>query len=294
MEPLLNMDGKTCMVTGANAGIGFETVLSLARLGANVIMVCRNQERGETALHSLKTLSHSESIELFLADLSDFQSIRSMVDLFTSKHDSLHVLVNNAGIWLRHRQITVNGHESTFATNHLGHFLLTTLLVDVMKTSAPARIINVSALLYHFGKINFDDINMEKKYNGFRAYCNSKLANILFTYHLAKKLEGEGMTVNTLHPGVILTNLGKLNRDDTSRKSGRGFFSRLFMTTPEKGARTQIYLATSPEVENVTGKYFRNCKVKKTSKKTHSEALQLALWETSEEMVNLTNNEFIN
>ena len=281
----MDMSGKICIVTGANAGIGKATAMKLAQMGANVVMVCRNPERGEAALAEIKQKSGNDSVDLMIADLSSMNSIRQFATDYKAKYKKLHVLINNAGVHLAKRILTVDGYECTFATNHLGYFLLTNLLLDVIKASAPARIINMSSEDHGFAKIYFDDLHFEKKFNEFRAYGQSKLANILFTYELARRLEGTGITVNCLHPGMVLTNMGR-DSEDVRRVMQEAGDSIL---TPEEGAVTSIYLATSPEVENVTGKYFDNKKAVKSSRKSYNQDSQQRLWDISEELTGLVN-----
>jgi NAD(P)-dependent dehydrogenase (short-subunit alcohol dehydrogenase family) len=195
-----NMSGKVCLVTGANSGIGKVTALELARMGARVVMVCRDQARGEAALAEIKQATGNDHLELMLCDLSSQADIRRFADEFKAAHNRLDVLVNNAGVYLRKRQTTVDQLEATFAINHLGYFLLTNLLVDLLKQSAPSRIVNVSSGAHASGHINFGDLQGEKSYGGGRAYCHSKLANILFTRELARQLAGTQVTANCLHP----------------------------------------------------------------------------------------------
>ncbi|MFQ5793638.1 MAG: SDR family oxidoreductase [Candidatus Bipolaricaulia bacterium] len=242
------MQGKTRIVTGANSGIGKATALGLAKLGVTVVMVCRNPRKGEAAMAEIKAQSGNESVDLMIADLSSQQSIRQLVADFTDRYQRLHVLINNAGLHLSRRFVTADGIETTFAVNHLASFLLTNLLLDVLKASAPARIVNVTSSA-HSRTMDFDNLQGEKQYNGMQTYTQSKLANILFTYELARRLEGTGVTVNCLHPGTV--------RSGLQRNLPRIFrLLRLFFATPEKGAETSIYLASSPEVEGVSGKYF--------------------------------------
>jgi NAD(P)-dependent dehydrogenase (short-subunit alcohol dehydrogenase family) len=288
----IDMNGKVVMITGANSGIGKETAIELAKMGAIIVMVCRSRERGERALVEIKEKANSEKIELFIADLADQSSIRGMVERFKRKHDKLHVLINNAGVMLSKRTSSPEGYETTFATNHLGHFLLTNLVLDMLKVSAPARIVNVSSSVHKFAKLNFDDIDSEHKYRGYRTYANSKLFNILFSYDLARRLEGTGVTVNVLHPGVIRTNLGKNNNNKLIKLMSLIF--RLFMKSPEKGARTTVYLASSPEVENISGEYFVNSKPKKSSKISYEQTLQNELWEISTNLTIVSHIENIN
>src|SRR5581483_7870588 len=207
MSDNANMQGKVCIVTGANSGIGRITALELARLGAQVVMVCRDRARGEAALAEIKQATGNNQVELMLCDLSSQADIRRFADEFKATHARLDVLVNNAGVYQRKRATTVDGLEATFAVNHLGYFLLTNLLLDVLKQSAPSRIINVASGAHASGHINFDDLQGERQYKGVRAYCHSKLANILFTLELARRLAGTGITANSLHPGAVATGI---------------------------------------------------------------------------------------
>ncbi len=279
------MKGKVVMITGANSGIGKETAIQLAKKGATIIMVCRNKNRGAEALKEIKEKGFTENIELYIADLADQNSIRVMAKEFKNAHKQLHVLINNAGVMLTERFETPEGYELTFATNHLGHFLLSYLLLDVLKKSAPARIINVASLAHRFSKVDFKDINLKNKYRGFRAYSNSKLYNILFTYKLARLLEGTGVTVNALHPGTVHSNLGSSDRSSFQRMTGAFNF---LMKSARKGASTSVYLASSPEVENVTGKYFSHSTKKRSSKKSRNQSFQDKLWDISEKLTKLS------
>lgn len=275
------MQGKVCIVTGANSGIGRAMSLALARMGATLVMVCRDAKKGEEALNAVRTESKNTSVSLMLADLALQSSVRNLVGEIKEKYQKLHVLINNAGVYLTKRSVTEEGIERTFATNHLGPFLLTNLLLPVIKASAPARIINVSSSAHLRARMNFDDLQGEKHYNGFDAYSLSKLENILFTYELARRLEGSGVTVNCFHPGVVRTNLG---RDGTGLLPL--FFRTMgaFLLSPEQGAETGVYLATSKEVENVTGKYFAKKRVTNSSKESYDEDKARKLWKISEEL----------
>jgi NAD(P)-dependent dehydrogenase (short-subunit alcohol dehydrogenase family) len=283
---MAGMEGKICMVTGANAGIGKETALALARMGAEVVMVCRNQERGEAARSEISRLSDNERVRLMQADFSSQQSIRDLAAAFRKQYDRLDVLVNNAGAIYTERSLTVDGLECTFATNHLGYFLLTNLLLDVLKASAPARIVNVASEAHkRGGGLRFDDLQCEAEaYSGFPVYGRSKLANILFTFELARRLEGTGVTANCLHPGVVASNFGT---------NTPGFFKLLvrmvqpFMISSEKGAETSVFLASSPEVEGVSGKYFARKRAVRARKRAYNEADQRRLWEISAELTGL-------
>jgi NAD(P)-dependent dehydrogenase (short-subunit alcohol dehydrogenase family) len=269
------------MVTGANSGIGKETALGLAKLGATVVMVCRNPELGKFAQAWIKEMSGSSSVDLLIADLSSQQAIRDLVGEFTSKYDQLHVLINNAGLVLQKRTLTIDGLETTFAVNYLAPFLLTNLLLDVLKASTPARVINVTSGLHKRARIDFDDLQSEKKYGAFWSYNKAKLALIYFTYHLAKKLDGTGVTVNIFNPGVARTNLG---RDSPWYMR----WAVIFFKNPKKCAETPIYLASAPELERITGKYFENKRETKSSEASYDEAIAAQLWTMSAQLTNLS------
>lgn len=281
------VDGKICLVTGATSGIGKATALELARIGATVVIVGRNEERGKLVQRELQDISGNPSVDLLLADLSSQQSVRSLAQTFKSKYPQLHVLINNAGTFLTKRHVTEDGIEMTLAVNYLSRFLLTHLLVDVLKQSAPARIINVAGAYHAKGEIYFDDINLEQNYSGSRANNQAKLADVLFTYALAQRLAGTKVTVNCLHPGAVRT--GSIYKDPDvsfSKKFMYKLFSSFFKP-PEKGAETSIYLASSPEVDGITGKYFVNKKATKSAPKTYDTALQERLWKLSVRLTSL-------
>src|SRR5438046_3949167 len=206
------MTGKVCLITGGNSGIGKATALGLAKLNASVVIVSRDKDKGEATLIEIRSKSGNRNVDAMTADLSSQDSVRELAHDFKGRYKKLHVLINNAGIFLPKRVPTVDGLEATFATNHLGHFLLTNLLLDVLKASAPSRIINITSSAHRGTEMDFEDLQGEKKYSGFHAYSQSKLANVLFTYQLARLLEGAGVTVNCLHPGVARTRLGKDQR----------------------------------------------------------------------------------
>ncbi|MFX1366732.1 MAG: SDR family oxidoreductase [Promethearchaeota archaeon] len=276
------MYGKIVMITGANSGIGKETARVLAERGATIVMLCRSKERGEAALQELKKVTYSDNIELFIADLADPDSIRKAVTQFKEKYDRLDVLINNAGTTISKKIITPLGYEKTFTVNHLGHFILTQLLLDTLKQSAPSRIINVASALHRRANLNFNDINQKKHYRSFLAYSNSKLANLLFTYELARRLEGTGVTVNALHPGFVRSNFGKRGRNTLLKVLFA--FARLFAISVKKGAKTSIYLASSPEVQGITGKYFVKCEPVDSSEASYNLETQKRLWELSEHL----------
>lgn len=276
-----NMTGKTCIVTGANAGIGKETALGLAKLGATVVMVCRDRERSEEALREIKQTSANDRVELMLCDFSSQNSIRRFAQDFKLRHQRLDVLVNNAGVVLRVRSMTEDGLESTFAINHLGYFLLTNLLLDVLKASAPSRIVSVASTAHKFGKLDINGWPSGRDYSAFGAYANSKLANVLFTYELARRLKGTGVTANCLHPGGVGTNLFR------GLPKFLQVLIKLVTISPERGARTSIYLASSPEVEGVTGKYFARSRQQESSEPSRNEEAARRLWELSEDLTGM-------
>ncbi len=277
------MKDKIAIVTGANSGTGKWTAISLAKQGVTVIMLCRSQSRGMEAHFEVKARSQSNKVDLMFCDLASMESIRHFCQAFKRKYDRLDILVNNAGVVLPGRHETKDGFELQFGVNHLGPFLLTNLLLDLMIQSAPARIINVASGGHKIGNIHFGDINLRKNYSIFKAYSQSKLANILFTYELAKKLKGKGVTVNALHPGAVASQMG-INRETGFGKLITGILKPFFLT-PEQGAQTAIYLATSKEVEGVTGKYFYKKKPVKSSKKSYNKQMAKRLWNVSCKMV---------
>ena len=280
-----SMQGKICMVTGANSGIGKATALALAQMGATVVMVCRDRARGEETRSEITTKSRNNAVDLLQADLSSQQSIRQLVEHFKQRYTHLHVLINNAGAAFTGRRETVDGLEMTFAVNYLAPFLLTNLLLDVLKASAPARIVNVSSASHKSGYIQMDDLQGEKHNRSMRAYPQSKLAIVLFTYELARRLQGTGVTANCLDPGFVATNIGQTGASLPVRLLIKLIGS--FGTSPEKGAKTSIYLASSPEVEGVTGKYFVKSLPKRSAAISYDESLQRQLWEQSAKLVNL-------
>jgi NAD(P)-dependent dehydrogenase (short-subunit alcohol dehydrogenase family) len=277
----VDMKGKICLVTGSNTGLGKATAMGLASLGATVVMVCRDRNRGETAMAEIKKRTESNSIDLMIMDLSSQESIRRLAEDFKAKYRRLDVLVNNAAVLARRRTLTKDGFEMTFAVNHLGYFLLTNLLLDQIKASSPSRIVNVSSDAHKGMKLDFDDLHLEKSYSVIRAYGQSKLCNILFTYELAKRLKESGVTVNTLHPGVVKTEVFR------EMPFILDWLVKLFAASPEKGASTSIYLASSPEVEGVTGKYFKNKKEVRTSRESYDDSTGKKLWKISEELTKL-------
>jgi NAD(P)-dependent dehydrogenase (short-subunit alcohol dehydrogenase family) len=278
------MDEKVCLITGATSGIGKATAMGLANMGASVVMVGRDLGRGEAALTEIKEQSANASVDLMLADLSSQEEVRRLADEIKEAYPRLDVLINNAGLFRSQRIATADGLETTFAVNHLAYFLLTNLLLDLLKSSAPSRIVNVSSGDHSNGTIDFDDLQGEKGYKGAKAYSQSKLANVLFTHELARRLEGTGVTANCLHPGAgIRTNFG-------SGVSGVfGFVVRAMkplMMSPEKGAETSVYLAYSQEVESLNGRYFVKNAEARSSAASYDERIARRLWEVSAKLTN--------
>src|ERR671921_935374 len=280
-----SMGEKICLITGATSGIGKATAMGLANMGARVVMVGRDRDRGEAALAEIKEKTTNPSVDLMLADLSSQEEIRRLAVEFNETHPRPDVLINDAGLFRSKRITTADGLETTFAVNHLAYFFLTNLLLDVLEASAPSRVVNVSSGDHSNGTIDFDDLQAEKGYKGAKAYSQSKLANVLFTYELARRLEGTGVTANCLHPGAgVRTNLG-------SGVTGVfGFMVRALkplMKSPEQGAETSIYLASSPEVEGLSGKYFVKKAEARSSDVSYDERIARRLWEVSAELTDL-------
>jgi len=274
--------GKVVMVTGANSGMGKEISLGLARLGATIVMVSRDRQRGESARSDVQQQTGNGAVDLLVADLSSQRSIRQLVKDFEAGHDRLDVLVNNAGMTSATRTETADGLETVFATNHLGPFLLTNLLLPVLKASAPARIVTVSSGAQAMGKIDFDDLQSVRSYGEIRVYNASKVANILFTYELARRIEGTGVTANAVEPGFIKTNL----------KVPFPFSIFSFMRGKAvDGARPSIFLASSPDVEGASSAFFSHKGVAiKSSKITYDDAVAKRLWNVSSELTHLDTN----
>lgn len=277
------MKGKICMITGANSGIGKATAIGLAKMGATIVMVCRNKERGEQALKDIRRKSNNESVYLVLADLSSQKAIHQLVKDFKEKYQHLHVLINNAGLNLSKRILTEDGIETTLAVNYLAPFLLCNLLLDPLEAGKPARIVNITSSV-QAKSIDFDNLNGEKHYRQLKVYAMSKLAVIIFTYEFARKFDGNGVTINCLHPGYVRTNMIR-----NFRKFVKYFFPfiSLFVRSPKRGAKTSIYCASSPKVEGVSGKYFKKRKEAKSVKASYDEELAKELWDVSVELTNL-------
>jgi retinol dehydrogenase-14 len=280
-----SLAGKTVLVTGATSGIGWEASVTFARLGARLIMIGRDAVKTAQRVEELRQRSGSRTVDSLLCDFSVQAQIRRLAEEFRTRYEKLHVLVNNAGTVFTKRTLTVDGIESKFAVNYLGPFLLTNLLLDVLKASAPARVINVSSSGHYSGTMDFNDLGFEHGYQIMRAYGRSKLAAVLFTRELAKRLQGANVTVNVLHPGAVATSIW-----DRAPVFTRPIFSlakRLFMISPEAGAETIVYLASSPEVEGKTGLYFENNRPKVPSRLAQDDAVARRLWDESARLVKL-------
>ncbi len=278
MSDLASMQNQVVLITGATGGIGRVAAAELTRMGARVTMVGRNPQKTARAAAEIARETGHPAPEYLIGDLSLMSGVRAVADAFRAKHDRLDVLVNNAGAFFWKHEVTAEGYEKTFALNHLNYFLLTNLLLDLLVKSSPARIVNVSSAAHFGGRINLDDLNQSRGFNGWAAYSQSKLANVLFTYELSRRLDGTGVTANALHPGFVATNFGRSNGgllDPIFR------LTQIFAIPPEQGAQTTIYLASSPEAAGVTGKYFDRCQPVPSSRLSYDEKLAGALWEKS-------------
>jgi len=271
------LDGKTCIVTGANSGIGRETALALARMKANVVMVCRNKAKGDSARREISKELGNDSVDLLLCDLSSLAEVRTLAAEIRNRYGKLHVLVNNAGLFSLSGK-TEDGFETTLAVDYLAPFLLTNLLLELLKASAPSRIVNVSSVAHFNGHIDLAAIEKKETPSGWGAYSNSKLALVMFTYELARRLQGTGVTANCLHPGGVATNIWRVPAAIT----------RPFLRSAKEGAETSIYLASSPEVEGVSGKYFEDEKEKKSSDESYDEGRARELWDATSRLVGLS------
>ncbi len=277
------MTSRTVIVTGANTGIGLETAAALAEKGARVVLTARDPTKGTAAVDVIRSRNTTADLTLMQLDLARLADVRTFASDFLARFDRLHVLVNNAGLMLDKRSTTEDGFETTFQVNHLAPFLLTNLLLDRMKVSAPARIVNVASVAHRGNTIDFDDLQSEKGFRGMRVYGQSKLCNILFTHELARRLAGTGVTANALHPGTVRTGVAK----ETGLLSLGMKLGGLFFLSPAKGARTSIYLASSPEVEGKTGGYWARCKPATASAAAMDDETAQRLWEISADLVGL-------
>ena len=280
------MAGKVVLVTGGTGGIGKATAIGLAALGARVGITGRDIARAEQAAADIRTASGNPAVDSFAADMSSQAEVRRLASAVMNSYPRLDVLVNNVGGFWAHRHETADGLEHTFALNHLASFLLTNLLLDRLKASAPARVVTVSSHVQAEGRIEFDDLQSAGNYSGQSAYSQSKLANVLFTNELARRLEGTRVTATSLHPGFVRTHFGDEDQ--------AGFFAvisgivRPFLRTPAQGAQTSIYLASSPDVEGVTGQFFANSKPKTANKVAYDTAIAARLWQVSADLVGMT------
>ncbi len=281
-----DMSGKTVVLTGGNSGIGLETALALANAGAKTLITARDRGRGEAAVADIRARSGHDDVDLVVFDLGSIAAIRAGAAAILARCDRIDVLVNNAGLVLSDRRETEDGFEATFGVNHLGHFLLTEILLERIKQSAPARIINVASNAHTGARkgLDFDDLQSTGAYSGMQVYSKSKLANIYFTTELARRLQGTGVTVNCLHPGIVATGYGR--DGDTSGVLAFGVkVIKPFVLSAARGARTSIYLASSPEVAGVTGQYFVKCRARKPSAMAQDDEAARRLWTQSEELV---------
>lgn len=281
------MRGKTVLVTGANTGIGLETAAELAGMGADVIITARDPAKGSAAVNEVRRRHPDASVEAMELDLSRFEDVRAFAKAFKERHDRLDVLINNAGLMLGERSVTLDGNETTVQVNHLGPFLLTHLLLDLLKTSAPSRIVNVASTAHRGGRLDFNDFQSERSYAGMRVYGTTKLCNILFTRELARRLKGTGVTVNCLHPGTVRTGFGQDGDAKGFMRIGLAL-GRPFFLSPAGGAKTSVYLASSPDVEGQTGGYYTRSRPSRPSASARDDEAARRLWEVSEQLVGLS------
>jgi len=275
------LQGKVCLVTGANAGIGKETVRELARQGATVVMVSRDAERGQAALEEIQAQHRAASLALIQADLASQEQVRHLAAQFLARYARLDILIHNAGLLKRRRELTADGIETTLAVNHLAPFLLTHLLQETLRASAPARVITVASEAHKIGRIAWKNLQAERGYYGLRQYGVTKLMNILFSNALAERLQGTGVTSNSLHPGVVDTGIGR------EAPVWAGWFLRPVAISTTQGAATPLYVATAPELETVSGRYFKECKEAQPSPRARERATAEKLWEISARLTQL-------
>ncbi|PCC71344.1 NAD(P)-dependent dehydrogenase, short-chain alcohol dehydrogenase family [Nannocystis exedens] len=283
----MTMQGKHVLITGGNTGIGKATAIGLARMGAAVTITSRDPAKGEAAVADIKRQSGSDAVELMRLDLASLADVRRFAAEYLAGHPRLDVLINNAGLVLSDRSETADGFETTFAVNHLGHFLLTHLLLDRLKQSAPSRIVVLASDAHRAARgLDFDDLQARRKYSAFPVYCRTKLANLLFTLELAERLRGTGVTVNAVHPGVVASGFG-LDGDTRGIYRVLVGIAQRFMITPEQGARTSIYAASAPELERTSGQYFIKSKQARPTRYALDRAAALRLWEISEQLTGI-------
>ena len=279
------MTGRTVLVTGGSSGIGRATALGLAAMGAHLAITGRDRERTQDAAREIRAAGGGQ-VDVFIADLSSQAQVRRLAGEVLQSLSRIDVLVNNAGGYWNTRHVTADGLERTFAINHLAPFLLTSLLLDRLKDSAPARVVTVSSNVQAIGRIDFEDLQGERSYSGARAYNQSKLANVLFTYELARKLPATLVTANALHPGVVRTSFGAEEPGGVQRLFAP--FMRPFMKAPGRGAATSIHLASAPDLEQVTGRYFASSKPRRSSSRSYDQAAAARLWQVSADLAGLT------
>lgn len=279
-----DMKNTICLVTGGTDGIGKATALGLAKLDTTVVIVGRNAGKAGRVVDEIRNVTQNPHVEAMIADFSSLDRVRSLADDFKTRYKRLDVLVNNAGLVTHERELSQDGLELMFAVNYLAPFLLTNLLLDVMKQSVPARIVNVSSMGYKRGRINFDDLQSERDFDHRRAYYQTRLGMVLFTFALARRLEGSGVTANVLHPGIVKTNLSHNYMGNPVFR----FFEQMIAVSPEKGAQTSLYLATSPEVEGITGEYFTKQHIEQATETSRNQAMQEQLWDVSEALLEQT------
>lgn len=277
------LQGRNILVTGANSGIGLVTATALAGMGAHVILACRRQDAAEQAMRGIRALHPEASLEFLALDLASLDAVRSAAATLARRHDRLHVLVNNAGLASMKRELTVDGFEKTFATNHLGPFLFTRLVLPLVE-NARGRIVNVASESHRIGRMHWDDLQLERRYSVLRAYAQSKLANILFTRALARRCAGAGVHVNCLHPGAVSTRIWP---EDRWYERAFTRVLRLFLVSPEEGARTSIWLASGETGGRVTGRYFIRCRERQPTAPARSDQAAERLWQVSERLTGL-------
>jgi NAD(P)-dependent dehydrogenase (short-subunit alcohol dehydrogenase family) len=281
-----DLRGRTIVITGGNSGIGKEAAVALAGMGARIVVAARNRAKGEAAVAEITSRSSNDDVELASLDLASMASIHAFAEQLLASHDRIDVLLNNAGLTMRKRSETADGFETTFGVNHLGHFLLTQLLRERLVASAPARVVNVASDAHRFARkgLDFDDLMATRHYRGFLTYARSKLANILFTRELARRLDDTGVTANSVHPGFVASNFAR--EGDTGRLGNLAMIAgRPFAKNATKGAETSVFLASSPTVDGVTGQYFANSTLAKPSKAAEDDAAAARLWTVSEQLV---------
>lgn len=280
------MEGKAVVITGATSGIGRETARELARLGASVAIVGRDAEKGRETLGDIRpSARHPERVAFLGCNLASLTGVRALANQLHERYEKIDALINNAGVINRKRRLTEDGFEETFAVNHLAHFLLTGLVLDLLKRAAPSRIINVASNAHLAGKLDPDDLMKVRRYTPFGAYTASKLANLYFTYELARKLDGSGVTVNAVHPGAVASNFSRNN--GVPAQLAMAALKPFFLTSAQ-GAQTSVFLASSPRLEDVTGRYFYRRRQEASSPRSHDMTTARALWAASEELAGIS------